>query len=219
MSGSLQLTHTSSHKTKMAEGVGQSSQNGDPMEVRKFCLSDIRGPVHTTQKVTIPPFSTVSVHANSSVTGHCMWVHVLTKLAPCPQLPAVVVPTVTYGELHLGSSRVPICLHNVSTHTMEVPAKAVVGQVGPVNQVWLVVHPTRTSEKSTPKPQKGWVLEALDLQGLKEWPQSEQKQASELLLKWEHLFACSGLASLCVSKCSLPESGSPRKHCIGSSSW
>ena len=36
-------------------------------------------------------------------------------------------------------------------------------------------------------------LEALDLQGLKEWPESEQKQARELLLKWEHLFAHSNL--------------------------
>ena len=43
------------------------------------------------------------------------------------------------------------------------------------------------------KVPKGWVLEALDLQGLKEWPASEQKQARELLLKWEDLFAHSNL--------------------------
>ena len=36
-------------------------------------------------------------------------------------------------------------------------------------------------------------MEALDLQGLKEWPESEQKQARELLLKWEHLFTHSNL--------------------------
>ena len=36
-------------------------------------------------------------------------------------------------------------------------------------------------------------MEALDLQGLKEWPESEQKQARELLLKWEHLFPHSDL--------------------------
>ena len=36
-------------------------------------------------------------------------------------------------------------------------------------------------------------MEALDLQGLKEWPASEQKQARELLLKWEHLLAHGGL--------------------------
>ena len=35
--------------------------------------------------------------------------------------------------------------------------------------------------------------EVLDLQGLKEWSKLEQEQARELLLKWEHLFACSNL--------------------------
>ena len=68
-----------------------------------------------------------------------------------------------------------------------------VGQVAPANQVPPVVLPMRTSEESNSKPQKGWVLEALDLQGLREWPKLEQEQARELLLKWEHLFACSNL--------------------------
>ena len=144
-------------------------------------------------EVTIPQFSTVNVKANSSVKGHCIWVHVIMEPVPCPQLPAAVVLPVTYGKLHPGSLRVPICLHNLSAHTVEIPAKSVVGQVDPANQVPPVVHPTRTFKESNPKSQKGWVLEALDLQGLKEWPESEQKQARDLLLKWEHLFACSDL--------------------------
>ena len=122
-----------------------------------------------------------------------MWVHVLMEPMPGPQLPTVVVLTVTYRDLQLGSSRVPICLCNFSTHTMEIPTKAVVGQVAPANQVPLVVHPTRTSKESNHKPHKEWVLEALDLQGLQEWPKSEQRQARELLLKWEHLFVSSDL--------------------------
>ena len=63
----------------------------------------------------------------------------------------------------------------------------------PGNQVLPVVHPTRTATETNHPAQKGWVLEALDLQGLKEWPESEQKQARELLLRWEHLFTCSDL--------------------------
>ena len=118
-----------------------------------------------------------------------MQVHVLIELMPGHQLPVTVVPTTTYRELHPGSSRVPICLCNLSAHAMEIPTKAVVGQIIPANQVPLVVHLTRTTEESKQKPQKGWVLEALDCQGLKEWPRSEQKQARKLLLKWEHLFA------------------------------
>ena len=122
-----------------------------------------------------------------------MQVDVQTELVLGPQLPAVVVPTATYGELYPGSSRVPVCLHNLSACAMDVPTKMVIGQIVPANQVPLVVHPTRTATETKYPAQKGWVLEALDFQGLKEWSESEQKQARELLLKWEHLFTHSDL--------------------------
>ena len=74
---------------------------------------------------------------------------------------------------------------------MEIPTKAMVGQVVPAN-------PSATGSPPNQdfwgvKPQKGCVLEAKDLHSLQEWPESEQKQARELLLKWEHQFACSDL--------------------------
>ena len=99
MSGSLQLPHSSSNKTGVEKEVSHSSLRVDPVEVRKFCLDDIRGPVHTTQKVTIPPFSTVSVYTDSSVKGHCMWFHVLKELTPGPQLPTAVELTVHIQKL------------------------------------------------------------------------------------------------------------------------
>ena len=135
----------------------------------------------------------MTIKGNAGVKGHCMKVHVLMEPVLGPQLPAAVVPIATYGELHPGSSRVPICLYNMSACAVEIPAKMVVGQVIPANQVPPVVHLTRTAKEATINPPKGWVLEALDLQGLKEWPESEQEQARELLLKWEHLFTCNDL--------------------------
>ena len=193
MSGSLQLSHSSSGKPKPGEKLKNFSWENDPVEVWKSQLDGIKGAVHTTQKVTIPPFHMVKVGANANVKGHCMKVHVLTEPVLGPQLQASVVPIATYGELHPGSSRVPVCLCNLSAHAVEIPAKTVVSQVIPANQVPLVVHPTRTTEETATKAPKGWVLEALDLQGLKRWSESEQKQARELLLKWEHLFAHSNL--------------------------
>ena len=76
---------------------------------------------------------------------------------------------------------------------MDIPAITFIGQIVPANQVPPEVHLTRTAAETKYPAQKGWVLEALDLQGLKEWPESEQKQARELLLKWEHLFAHSNM--------------------------
>ena len=163
------------------------------MEVQKFQLDGVKGAVCTTQKVTIPPFQTLNIKANASVKGHCMKVHVLMELVLSLQLPAAVVPIATYGELHPGSLRVPVCLCIMSACAMEIPAKTVVGQVIPANQVPPVVHLTRTAEETITKAPRGWVLEALDLQGLKEWPALEQKWARELLLKWEHLFVHSDL--------------------------
>ena len=189
MSGPLQLSHGSSEKLAKQNLSGES----DPVEVQKYQLDGVKGAVHTTQKVTIPPFQTLTLKGNAGIKGHCMKVHVLMEPALTPQLLAAVVPIATYGELHPGSSRVPICLCNMSSHAMEVPAKTVVGQVTPANQVPLVVHPTRTTADTTNKSHNGWVLEALDLQGLQDWPESEQEQARELLLKWEHLFAQNNL--------------------------
>ena len=97
-----------------------------------------------------------------------MQVHVPMELALCPQLHAAVVPTATYGELHPGSLRVPVCLCNLSACAVGVPAKTIIGQIVPANQVPLVVHPTRTAAETKYLAQKGWVLEALDLQDLKE---------------------------------------------------
>ena len=127
MSGSLHLSNASSDKNRVEEEAKCSSQEGDPVEVWRFCLDDIKGLICTTWKVTILPFSMVSMHVNSSVKGHCMQVHMLTEPMPGPQLLAAVVPMPTYGELHPGSSRVPICLHNLSACAVEIPTKAVDG--------------------------------------------------------------------------------------------
>ena len=76
-----------------------------------------------------------------------MQVHILMELAPGPQLPAAVVSTATYGELYPGSSRVPVCLHNLGAHAMEVPAEMIIGQIVPANQIPPMVHPTRTAAR------------------------------------------------------------------------
>ena len=54
MLGSLQLSYSSSDKSEMTKGATSSSQQGDPVEVLKFQLNDVKSLVCTTQKVTIP---------------------------------------------------------------------------------------------------------------------------------------------------------------------
>ena len=117
----------------------------------------------------------------------------LAEPAQGPQLPTSVVPTTTCGELHPGSSQVPICLRNLSTQAIVIPAKVVVRKVTLANQVPPVVLPMGALGEPTYGPWKGWILEELNLQGLEEYPKEEQDQARKLLVKQEHLFAHSDL--------------------------
>ena len=121
--GYYSYPYTGSNGTGVEKDVAPSYLRIDSLEVKEFCLDDVWDPVHTTWRVTIPPFSTISVHSHTSVKGHCMLVHVLTEPMPGPQLPTAVVLTVTYGELHPGSSEVPISVHNMSTHSIKIPQK------------------------------------------------------------------------------------------------
>ena len=63
MSGSLQLSHSSSEKLALQKLLGESK----PVEVQKHHLDGVKGAVHTTQKVTIPPFQTMTVKGNAGV--------------------------------------------------------------------------------------------------------------------------------------------------------
>ena len=81
MSGSIQLPNTDSKGDKKVGKEITPSPSSDPRESRGFCLDGVWAPVHTTQKVTIPPFGTISIHGNTGVWGHHMQVHVLAELA------------------------------------------------------------------------------------------------------------------------------------------
>ena len=55
MSGSLQLSCSSSDKSKVTKGARDSSQQSDSVEVQKFWLDDVKDLVCTTQKVHQAP--------------------------------------------------------------------------------------------------------------------------------------------------------------------
>ena len=101
-----------------------------------------------------------------------------------PQLPTFVVLTATYGELHQGSSQVPICWRNLNACLIVIPTKVAIGKVTPENQVPLV----EALEETSHTPLKDWILGELNLQSLEEWPE-EQDQARKLLIRCKQLFS------------------------------
>ena len=62
----------------------------------------------------------------------------------------------------------PICLRNLSAHPIEVPTKVFVGKVAQANQVLPVALSLEASGETAHNPQKDWILEDLNLQGIEE---------------------------------------------------
>ena len=122
-----------------------------------------------------------------------MLVHVLAETSMRTPIASLCGSNCYLWGVAPGVPRVLICLRNLRAHPIEVPAQAIVDQVTPAYQVPPVVLPMEASGGSACGSQKAWILEALNLQGLGEWPEEEQEQARELLLKWEHLFVHSDL--------------------------
>ena len=142
------------------------------------------------------PFWYWSVYTAIPVSEDTVYrLHILAEATPGPQLPTSVVHWLRPMENYIqGSSWVPTCLQNLSTCSIEIPTKAVVGQVVPANLVPLVVLLVQKPQGGQPAPpKKDGSRRPWDLQGLGEWFEAEQEQARELLLKWEHLFACNNL--------------------------
>ena len=165
----------------------------DPTVPKGISLEEVQGACPYHIGVTIPPIGTMNIQSRTDVYGHCICVHMFAEPAQGPWLPASIVLTTTYWELHPGSSWVPVCLRNLSAHSIVIPAKVIIGKVTSANQVPLVAFLMGTLGESACGPQKDWILDELNLQGLQDWPEEEKIQARELLTRWEHLFTYNDL--------------------------
>ena len=103
-----------------------------------------------------------------------MGVDMLVEPTPGPQLPTLVTSGVFSGTHLFAKFKCSFCQnpHQGS------------GWPGHAGQPSTTSGPPRGNFGGSPcNPQNGWLLDALDLQGLGEWPEAEQEQARELLLK------------------------------------
>ena len=168
------------------------STTPDPIVHRRFHLDNVQGCICTTQ-----------MHHSS------IWDHKYPQpdrclralyMDPCVQGASPGPPAThlhctnhhTWGVAP-GSSWVVICLRNLGAYPIVVLAKVIIRKITPANQVLLVTLLMGTSGGSPGCSWKDWILYELNLQGLDDWPENEQRQTREQLTRWEHLFACSDL--------------------------
>ena len=147
------------HKYNQSEPVGTHGKATEDV----FILSVVKGLITTSQEVTLAPFEMQTVASVSKVTGHIKWVHVIT--VPKEQgFSNEVVTTSMYGNLKPGSSRGKICLQNLLSQKVTVPAWCAIGQIQAASEVPDIYAPVTS---------KGDVISRAIILKDGNWPSSE----------------------------------------------
>ena len=144
--------------------------------------------IKATKPIILPPFSTTIVKGNTKFKSHGMRLNLIAESSSGSQLPSGVQCTPTYHTLEPGSSRVPVGLQNLSSRSITIPLWSVVGQL---QQVTIQkVHSSGKQSKQGPTGKEGaWVLDQLNLEGLDNWTEDQQKVATDLLVDSADVFS------------------------------
>ena len=149
-------------------------------------MDSVKGPMKLRKSVELGPLEQTEVWGYTKVIGHSKRVVVCTE-AEDLLLQGQVISVNTKSELLPHSSKAKVLLRNLTSKSIKIPAKTIIGEVTPYN----VVPPIwNTEDTSTKKVDEGtWgselevLFEKLGLNEKKEWMTEEDVLQAKLLVK------------------------------------
>ena len=98
---------------------------------RKLVQAQLRkkGYIKTTKPVTLPPFSTAILKGSTKLKSHGVRINLIAESSTSTHLPPSVQCAPTYCILDPSSNRVAVGLKNISSRSITIPSRTVVGQV------------------------------------------------------------------------------------------
>ena len=106
--------------------------------------------VKTTKPITLPPFSTTTVHGHTKLKSHGVKLNLIAEPFKDSQLPTSIQCMPTYCNLEPGSNRVTVGLRNVSARKITVTSRTIVCQVHLAN----MIPPIHTQKEQAPTENK-----------------------------------------------------------------
>ena len=101
----------------------------------KACLAEalldlkwIQWDIKTTRRIAIPPLETIQIQGLTKERCHMKKVHVMME-APAQHYCEQVITISICTELKPGSSKLTICMRNVSAGPVTIPARTTIGSV------------------------------------------------------------------------------------------
>ena len=130
-----------------------------------------KGFIKTTKPVTLPSFSTTIIKGSTKLRDYGMRLNLIAESSKSTHLPPSMQCTPTYCTLEPGSNRVAVGLRNISSKSITIPSRIVVGQLQQAKMVTKsqkVQASTKEQDKQGPNGGKegSSVLDQLHLEGL-----------------------------------------------------
>ena len=169
------------------------------LDIPKYDLEGVKGNIHTMREIVILPFGITVVKGIVNLTIHSKCLNVVVELVT--GYSEHIAMARSYGVLKLGRGKNDICLRNCSTKWIALPKQTPVKEIAAANIIPALLAPKPTGhgvgekeatvEKRKTESQKE--LDKIDLTGLGEWSQNEQKEAWELITEYTGIFAMSDM--------------------------
>ena len=170
------------------------------LDIPKYDLEWVKGKIHTMREVVIPPFGATIFKGIVNLTTHTKCWYVAAELVMGYSENTILAKS--YGVLKLGRGKIDLCLRNHSAMQIVLPKQTAVREITAANLILalLALKPIghgvgekeATGEKKKTENQKE-LLDNIDLTGVEEWSQNEQKEAWELLIEYGGNFAMSDM--------------------------
>ena len=165
-----------------------------------------KGSIKTTKPVTLPPFSTSIIKGSTKLRSHGMRLNLIAEPSKSMHLPSSVQCTPTYCTLEPGSNRVAVGLRNISSKSITIQSRAVVGQLQQAKMVPNIQKVQVSNKRDQLGPNGGkegtWVLDQLNLEGLNAWTTDQQQADKDLLVDSADVFSKNDLD---LGKCNIPK--------------
>ena len=204
------------------QGAALPAYASKAARMENFSLENVKGDVKAQKSATLPPFSTTFIKGRSNVKGHYKRINVATEHSDNIKNHNIAAVR-SYSFMKPGSSKVMVGVRNLTSKEVVLKAGTVIGQIEAANTIPPMLAPkyeknsgpepnsnlkqlshqdsVTTNPESNPsgKPMKltqeevTLLLSKLDLTGITDWSEDEQREIKDLIIEYGSIFALKDL--------------------------
>ena len=204
------------------EGAALPAYASKTARMENFSLENVKGDVKVQKATTLSPFSTTFIKGRSNVKGHYKRINVATEHSDNIKNHNIVTVQ-SYSFMKPGSSKVVVGVRNLTGKEVVLKAGTVIGRIEAANAIPPMLAPkseknseqeqnsnleqlsgknsVATNPESIPssEPTKltqeevDLLMRKLDLTGITDWSEDEQKEVKDLIIEYGSIFALKDL--------------------------